>query len=85
MGVSVTYATVAAGVSHRRRCAERPTLLIADEPHHMGEDATWGFRRSRLLVRPVPALVLRDAVPLGQLADPVGAYDEEGVSAADYD
>ena len=27
---------------HRRRCAERPTLLIADEPHHMGEDATWG-------------------------------------------
>src|SRR5688500_13367585 len=32
-GISVTYATVSAGSEvHRRRCAERPTLLIADEP-----------------------------------------------------
>src|SRR4051812_10412389 len=42
-GVAVTYATGAAGAGvHRRRCLDRPTLLIAAEPHHMGEDASWG-------------------------------------------
>jgi superfamily II DNA or RNA helicase len=42
-GVAVTYATLAAEPTvHRRRCAELPTLLIADEPHHMGELASWG-------------------------------------------
>ena len=53
-GVAVTYATLAAGPGvHRRRCAELPTLLIADEPHHMGELASWGrstqaaFERAR--------------------------------------
>ena len=49
-GVAVTYQTLAAGPGvHRRRCAELPTLLIADEPHHMGELAAWGrstWRRS---------------------------------------
>ncbi len=73
-GVAVTYATVAAGPEvHRRRCAERPTLLIADEPHHMGEDATWGRDDDRgLQARPLPAAALGHAVSLGQLADPVG-------------
>src|SRR5215204_2083487 len=42
-GVAVTYPTLAAGPAvHRRRCAELPTLLIADEPHHMGDLAAWG-------------------------------------------
>src|SRR5918995_3405422 len=42
-GVAVTYQTLAAGPAvHRRRCAAVPTLLIADEPHHMGDDAAWG-------------------------------------------
>ena len=40
-GIAVTYATLAAGPAvHRRRCAGAPTLLIADEPHHMGELAS---------------------------------------------
>ena len=85
-GVAVTYATVAAGAGvHRRRCAERPTLLIADEPHHMGEDATWGrstvdaFARARfrLLLSGTP--FRSDNSPI-----PWVAYDEDGVSRADY-
>src|SRR5690242_4058571 len=85
-GVAVTYATVAAGAAlHRRRCGERPTLLIADEPHHMGEDATWGratvgaFARARfrLLLSGTP--FRSDNSPI-----PWVSYDEDGVSRADY-
>ena len=85
-GVAVTYATVAAGAAvHRRRCAERPTLLIADEPHHMGEDATWGRStieafakaRFRLLLSGTP--FRSDNAPI-----PWVNYDEDGVSRADY-
>jgi superfamily II DNA or RNA helicase len=85
-GVAVTYATVAAGAAvHRRRCGERPTLLIADEPHHMGEDATWGrstvsaFARARfrLLLSGTPFRSDNSPIPW------VG-YDEAGVSRADY-
>jgi superfamily II DNA or RNA helicase len=85
-GVAVTYATVAAGAAlHRRRCGERPTLLIADEPHHMGEDATWGratvgaFARARfrLLLSGTP--FRSDNSPI-----PWVAYDEDGVSRSDY-
>src|SRR5688500_12822385 len=85
-GVAVTYATLAAGPGvHRRRCAELPTLLIADEPHHMGELASWGrstqaaFERARfrLLLSGTP--FRSDNTPI-----PWVAYDEDGVSSADY-
>src|SRR5206468_4561943 len=43
-GVAVTYQTIAAGPrTHAAGCTRR-TLLIADEPHHMGEHAAWGAR-----------------------------------------
>jgi superfamily II DNA or RNA helicase len=85
-GIAVTYATLAAGPGvHRRRCAERPTLLIADEPHHMGELAAWGrstlaaFERARfrLLLSGTP--FRSDNTPI-----PWVSYDEDGVSRADY-
>src|SRR3954452_12306498 len=85
-GVAVTYATVASGPAmHRRRCGERPTLVIADEPHHMGEDAAWGrstvgaFDRARfrLLLSGTP--FRSDNSPI-----PWVAYDDDGVSRADY-
>jgi superfamily II DNA or RNA helicase len=85
-GVAVTYATLAAGPGvHRRRCAGLPTLLIADEPHHMGELASWGrstqtaFERARfrLLLSGTP--FRSDNTPI-----PWVSYDDDGVSSADY-
>jgi superfamily II DNA or RNA helicase len=85
-GVAVTYATLAAGpATHRRATAAQPTLLIADEPHHMGEQAAWGRStrdafanaRFRLLLSGTP--FRSDNTPI-----PWVAYDDEGVSRADY-
>ena len=85
-GVAVTYQTVAAGPAvHRRRCAQAPTLLIADEPHHMGEQAAWGrstvdaFARARfrLLLSGTPFRT--DDTPI-----PWVAYDADGFSEPDY-
>src|SRR3954452_13504598 len=85
-GVAVTYATVATGASvHHRRCAERPTLLIADEPHHMGEDATWGRSTVEAFARARFRLLL-SGTPFRSDNSPIPwvAYDEDGVSRADY-
>src|SRR3954454_20363687 len=85
-GVAVTYATLAAGPGvHRRRCAELPTLLIADEPHHMGELASWGRStqdafagaRFRLLLSGTP--FRSDNTPI-----PWVGYDDDGVSSTDF-
>ncbi len=85
-GVAVTYATLAAGPGvHRKRCAEVPTLLIADEPHHMGELAAWGRStvaafekaRFRLLLSGTP--FRSDNTPI-----PWVEYDGDGVSSSDF-
>ena len=85
-GVAVTYATVAAGPrGHRRSTAQAPTLLIADEPHHLGEHAAWGrsafdafaAARFRLLLSGTP--FRSDNRPI-----PWVRYDAGGVSSADH-
>ncbi|HEX7278023.1 MAG TPA: DEAD/DEAH box helicase family protein [Solirubrobacterales bacterium] len=85
-GVAVTYQTIAAGPeTHRAAAARRPTLLIADEPHHMGDQAAWGLQtrkafdgaRFRLLLSGTPFRSDNSAIPWV-------AYDEDGVSRADY-
>jgi superfamily II DNA or RNA helicase len=85
-GVAVTYQTIAAGPgTHRGGCASRATLLIADEPHHMGEHAAWGSRaqdafeaaRFRLLLSGTP--FRSDSNPI-----PWVTYDADGISQADY-
>jgi superfamily II DNA or RNA helicase len=85
-GVAVTYQTIAAGPDmHRLATGRRPTLLIADEPHHMGDLAAWGLRtraafdgaRFRLLLSGTPFRSDNSAIPWV-------IYDEDGFSRADY-
>ncbi|HET9677838.1 MAG TPA: DEAD/DEAH box helicase family protein [Solirubrobacterales bacterium] len=85
-GVAVTYQTIAAGPdTHRQAAARRPTLLLADEPHHMGDQAAWGLRtgkafdgaRFRLLLSGTPFRSDNSAIPWV-------TYDEDGLSRADY-
>jgi superfamily II DNA or RNA helicase len=85
-GVAVTYQTIAAGPeTHRLTAGRRPTLLIADEPHHMGDLAAWGVRtrrafdgaRFRLLLSGTPFRSDNSAIPWV-------TYDEDGLSRADY-
>lgn len=84
-GIAVTYQTVATGPSVHARAAGRPTLVIADEPHHMGEQASWGvaarraFDRAefRLLLSGTPFRSDNEAIPWVR-------YDGDGLSRADY-
>ena len=85
-GVAVTYQTIAAGPeTHRQAVARRPTLLIADEPHHMGDQAAWGLQarrafdgaRFRLLLSGTPFRSDNSAIPWV-------SYDDDGFSQADY-
>jgi superfamily II DNA or RNA helicase len=85
-GVAVTYQTIAAGPeTHRDAAGRRQTLVIADEPHHMGDQAAWGLQarkafdgaRFRLLLSGTPFRSDNSAIPWV-------AYDEDGISRADY-
>jgi superfamily II DNA or RNA helicase len=85
-GVAVTYQTLAAGPGvHRRRCAELPTLLIADEPHHMGDQAAWG-RSAQAAFEGARFRLLLSGTPFRSDNTPIPwiSYDEDGVSTADY-
>jgi superfamily II DNA or RNA helicase len=85
-GVAVTYQTVAAGPRvHRGATAARRTLLVADEPHHMGELAAWGQSAElafggagfRLLLSGTPFRSDNTAIPWVR-------YDDDSLSEADY-
>lgn len=84
-GVAVTYQTVAAGPQAHAASARRPTLVIADEPHHMGDQATWGLSARqafgqatfRLLLSGTPFRSDNEAIPW------IG-YDQDGLSTADF-
>src|SRR5215210_1874306 len=41
-GVAVTYARVASAAARWERQCFGPTLVIADEAHHLGDDLAWG-------------------------------------------
>jgi len=85
-GVAVTYQTLAAGPAlHRRRCADVPTLLIADEPHHMGEQAAWG-RSAQTAFENARFRLLLSGTPFRSDNTPIPwiTYGDDGVSRADF-
>ncbi len=85
-GVAVTYATVASGPQvHAAAAARRRTLVIADEPHHMGELAAWGQSAAHAFDRAAFRLLL-SGTPFrsDNTAIPWVDYDADGVSSADY-
>src|SRR3954452_6940363 len=85
-GVALPYQTLAAGPKvHRRRCEEVPTLLLADEPHHMGDQAAWG-RSAQAAFEGARFRLLLSGTPFRSDNTPIPwiAYDEDGVSRADY-
>jgi superfamily II DNA or RNA helicase len=85
-GIAVTYQTVAAGPQvHARRTAQVPTLLIADEPHHMGDQAAWGRNTVEAFGRAEFKLLL-SGTPFRTDDSPIPwvSYDADGVSEADY-
>jgi superfamily II DNA or RNA helicase len=84
-GVAVTYQTIAAGPRLHERAARRPTLLIADEPHHMGDQAAWGTRTREAFGGAVFRLLL-SGTPFRSDSSPIPwvTYDEDGVSIADF-
>jgi len=85
-GIAVTYQTIAAGPGvHRRRAAAVRTLLIADEPHHMGDQAAWG-RTAMEAFGPAVLKLLLSGTPFrsDNSAIPWVAYGDDGLSRADY-
>jgi superfamily II DNA or RNA helicase len=85
-GVAVTYQTIAAGPrTHAAAAARRPTLLIADEPHHMGDHAAWGIHAREAFDGAVLRLLL-SGTPFrsDNAAIPWVGYDDDGISRADF-
>ncbi|HEY4280805.1 MAG TPA: DEAD/DEAH box helicase family protein [Conexibacter sp.] len=85
-GVVVTYQAVAAGARpHRSACNSRRTLLIADEPHHMGEHAAWGATAIDAFAKAHKRILL-SGTPFRSDNSPIPwvEYDADGVSSASY-
>lgn len=84
-GIAVTYGSVAHAPAYHRFFTRQRTLLIADEPHHMGETLAWaeGARHAfehavcRLLITGTPFRSDNNPIPWVR-------YDQDGVSQADY-
>lgn len=85
-GIVITYQRLAAMPElYRHRCAAQRTLVIADEPHHMGESAAWG-RAFGLAFEHVPFRLLLSGTPFRSDNDPIPGvrYDENGEARPDF-
>jgi superfamily II DNA or RNA helicase len=84
-GVSVTYQTVAAGPAVHAAACRQPTLVIADEPHHMGEQASWGTSARQAFGHAAFRLLL-SGTPFRSDDEPIPwvEYDDDGLSSAHF-
>ncbi len=85
-GIAITYQRLAAMPElYRHACAQRQTLVIADEPHHMGESAAWG-RAFALAFEHAVFRLLLSGTPFRSDNDPIPGvnYGPEGEAKPDF-
>lgn len=78
-GVVVTYQRIAACPEMYRAGCRTPTLVLADEPHHMGQTAPWG-QAFALSFAPARRWLLLSGTPFRSDNQPIPGvrYSEEG-------
>jgi superfamily II DNA or RNA helicase len=84
-GIAVTYQRIASGAELYRHGCREPTIVIADEPHHMGDNASWG-RGFRTAFEPAVRWLLLSGTPFrsdSQLIPGV-SYDDDGLGRPDF-
>jgi len=84
-GVAVTYQRVAACPELYRHAARQPTMVIADEPHHMGETAAWG-RTFALAFEPALHWLLLSGTAFRSDNQPIPGvrYSADGLAQPDF-
>ena len=82
-GVAVTYARVAMVAERWSRQCGAPTLVIADEAHHLGEDLAWGLG-FHLAFRDAGRRLLLSGTPFRSDQTPIpGVRYDDGVVVPD--
>lgn len=84
-GVVVTYQRVAACPELYRAGCRTSTLVLADEPHHMGETAVWG-QAFALAFEPARRWLLLSGTPFRSDNQPIPGvrYSDEGRAQPDF-
>jgi superfamily II DNA or RNA helicase len=85
-GIAITYQRLAAMPElYRVACAQQQTVVLADEPHHMGQTAAWG-RAYELATQPAVFRLLLSGTPFRSDNDPIPgvSYDESGQAKPDF-
>lgn len=83
-GIAI-YQRVASGAELYRHGCANPTVVIADEPHHMGENAAWG-RGFVTAFEPAIRWLLLSGTPFRSDDQPIPGvqYNADGVSQPDF-
>jgi len=85
-GIAITYQRLAAmSLLYRHACAQQPTIVIADEPHHMGQTAAWG-RAYEIASDPAVFRLLLSGTPFRSDNDPIPGvtYTDDGEAKPDF-
>lgn len=84
-GVAITYQRLAACPELYRHACRLRTLVLADEPHHMGDTAAWG-KAFMLAFEPAVSWLLLSGTPFRSDNQPIPGvrYDDDGVAQPDF-